>query len=228
MATLLITGGARGIGRELVKQALADGHDVIATARAGAETTLDDLKASAGGRLSVLTLDVSNPDSIRAAAAVFDRPVDILINNAGIIGPQPQSTLDMDFDGFAQTLDVNTLGPLRIIHAFLKNVRQGDNPRIVTISSKMGSMAFQSSDRIAYRASKAAVNKVMQGLATDLRDDGVTVISMHPGWVRTDMGGSSADLAVEESAAGILKVVTGLTPAQSGSFINYDGTDLPW
>lgn len=228
MATLLITGGARGIGRELVKQALEKGHDVIASVRAGAEAALDDLKASAGGRLAVLTLDVSDPASIRAAAAAFDRPVDILINNAGIIGPLPQSTLDMDFDGFAQTLDVNTLGPLRIIHAFLKNVRKGDNPRIVTISSKMGSMAFQSSDRIAYRASKAAVNKVMQGLATDLREDGITVISMHPGWVRTDMGGSSADLAVEESAAGILKVATGLTPAQSGSFINYDGTDIPW
>ncbi|MEM1047958.1 MAG: SDR family oxidoreductase [Pseudomonadota bacterium] len=228
MATLLITGGARGIGRELVKQALEAGHDVIASVRAGAESTLDDLKASAGDRLAVLTLDVSDPDSIRAAAAAFERPVDILINNAGIIGPLPQSTLEMDFDGFAQTFDVNTLGPLRVIHAFLKNVRRGDNPRVVTISSKMGSMAFQSSDRIAYRASKAAVNKVMQGLATDLREDGVTVVSMHPGWVRTDMGGGNADLAVEESAAGILAVVTGLSPDRSGSFINYDGTDLPW
>lgn len=228
MTNFLITGAARGIGRELVEQALSAGDSVIATVRPGAEKALDDLLPTAKGRLELLTMDVREPESIARAAAALGAPVDVLINNAGIIGHQPQSLLDMDFDGFADTLNVNTLGPLRVSQCFLKNLRLGNNPRIVTVSSKMGSMSHQSSDRIAYRASKAAVNKVMQGLATELRTEGVAVISMHPGWVRTDMGGQGADISAEESAAGILRVANGLTLEKSGSFINYDGSEIPW
>lgn len=227
MTTFLITGAARGIGRDLVRQALANGDTVIATVRPGAENALEDLEPG-DGRLRILAMDVRHPQTIVAAAAILELSVDVLINNAGIIGHQPQSVLDMDFDGFADTLNINTLGPLRVIQAFLANVRRGTNPRIVTISSKMGSLSHQASDRIAYRASKAAVNKVMQGLATDLRADGIAVISMHPGWVRTDMGGGSADISVEESATGILAVANGLTLENTGSFINYDGSDIPW
>lgn len=228
MTTFLITGAGRGIGRDLARQALDAGDKVIATVRPGAENALAPLMAGADGRLEVLTMDVREPETIASAAAKLDQPVDVLINNAGIIGHSPQSLLDMDFDGFADTLNINTLGPLRVVQAFLKNLRRGANPRIVTISSKMGSMSHQMSDRIAYRTSKAAVNKVMQGLATDLRADGITVVSMHPGWVRTDMGGGGADIAVEESAAGILAVANGLTLEKTGSFFNYDGTVIPW
>lgn len=227
MTTFLITGAARGIGHDLVRQALAAGDTVIATVRRGGENALDDLEPG-DGRLRILTMDVRHPQTIVAAASIVDQPVDVLINNAGIIGHQPQSVLDMDFEGFADTLNINTLGPLCVIQAFLANVRRGDNPRIITISSKMGSMSHQSSDRIAYRASKAAINKVMQGLATDLRPENITVVSMHPGWVRTDMGGGSADISVEESASGILAVANGLTLDKTGSFINYDGSDIPW
>jgi len=227
MTTFLITGAARGIGHDLVRQALDAGDTVIATVRRGGENALDDLETG-DGRLRILTMDVRHPQTIVAAASIVDQPIDVLINNAGIIGHQPQSVLDMDFEGFADTLNINTLGPLCVIQAFLGNVRRGDNPRIITISSKMGSMSHQSSDRIAYRASKAAINKVMQGLATDLRPENIIVVSMHPGWVRTDMGGGSADISVEESASGILAVANGLTLDRTGSFINYDGSEIPW
>lgn len=227
MTTFLITGAARGIGHDLVRQALAAGDTVIATVRRGGENALDDLEPG-DGRLRILTMDVRHPQTIVAAASIVDQPIDVLINNAGIIGHQPQSVLDMDFEGFADTLNINTLGPLCVIQAFLANIRRGANPRIVTISSKMGSMSHQTSDRIAYRASKAAINKVMQGLATDLQPENITVVSMHPGWVRTDMGGGSADISVEESASGILAVANGLTLEKTGSFINYDGSEIPW
>ena len=152
----------------------------------------------------------------------------MLINNAGIIGPGRQSTLDMDFDGLAETLAVNAIAPLRVIQAFLPNLRKSKNPKIVTISSSMGSLSSAASDRIAYRASKAAVNKIVQGLATDLKRENIPAIVMHPGWVRTDMGGAGADLGPEESAAGILQVIDRLTLASTGQFINYDGKVLPW
>lgn len=190
MAHFLITGAARGIGHALASEALARGHDVTVSVRADADMS----RVPEGA--DTIVFDVLDGAAVAAAAAEVDRPVDILINNAGIIGPARQSTLDMDFDGFAETLSVNTLAPLRVSQAFLPHLRRSDRPRIVTVSSAMGRMSYQKSDRIAYRASKAAVNKVMQGLATDLRADGVAVQCVHPGWVRTDMGGPEADIDV--------------------------------
>lgn len=190
MRTSLITGAGRGIGRELARVLLDRGERVIGTVR--------DLRQIPGewagfreqGRLEVLSLDVRDEASIAAAARAVKVSVDVLVNNAGIIGPARQSTLDMDFDGFLDTLAVNTLGPLRIVQAFLPHLRLASSGKIVTISSRMGSLSYAKSDRIAYRASKAAVNKVMQGLATDLHEDGIAVVSIHPGWVQTDMGGA--------------------------------------
>ena len=165
---------------------------------------------------------------MRAAAAGIGEPIDILINNAGIIGPKRQSTLDMDFDGFAQTLAVNTLAPLAVAQAFLPQLKRSAAPRILTISSQMGRMSYAKSDRIAYRASKAAVNKVMQGLATDLKPMAVAVALVHPGWVRTDMGGATADIDPSESASGILTLAEGLTLEGTGQFYNWDGSIAEW
>lgn len=134
----------------------------------------------------------------------------------------------MDFDGFAKTLEVNVLAPLKVVQTFLPLLRQSAYPRVINISSKMGRMEFSTSDRIAYRASKAALNKVTQGLATDLREDGIAVIAMHPGWVRTDMGGSSADITPGESAKGILRVAENLSIEDTGRFIDWDGTPRSW
>ncbi|SOE11995.1 NAD(P)-dependent dehydrogenase (short-subunit alcohol dehydrogenase family) [Hoeflea halophila] len=226
MTNILITGTNRGIGLEMAKQALAKGWTVYGSARE--EATGPDAHICEHPRFHDLRFDVTGHAALRQAAAGIDAPIDVLINNAGIIGPDRQSVLEMDFDGFAKTLGVNTLAPLAVSQAFLPHLRRSANPRILTVSSWMGSLSHAKSDRIAYRASKAAVNKVMQGLATDLAPMGIAVASLHPGWVRTDMGGAGADIAPVESAAGILKLAENLTLEGTGQFYNWDGSLLAW
>ena len=201
---------------------------MIGTLRDPAQASGDWSEFIASGQLKLLALDVRDEASIAAAARQLDEPVNVLINNAGIIGPQRQSTLDTDFEGFLDTFRVNTLGPLRVIQAFLPLLKRSKAAKIVTISSRMGSLSHANSDRIAYRASKAAVNKVMQGLATDLQPDGIVAISVHPGWVRTDMGGSGADISVQESAAGLIRLIDGLTLEETGGFFDWSGAKLPF
>lgn len=226
MTTILITGTNRGIGLELANQALAKGWTVYGSARA--EVTDPDAHICHHPKFHDLKFDVTDHAAVRAVAARIDATVDILINNAGIIGPERQSTLDMDFDGFAQTLAVNTLAPLAVSQIFLPHLRRSANPRILTISSSMGRMSYAKSDQIAYRASKSAVNKVMQGLATDLEPEGIAVALVHPGWVRTDMGGAEADIDVATSAGGILRIAENLTLAGTGRFLNWDGSSAGW
>ena len=225
MTTILITGAGRGIGFELARQSLEKGWNVVGSVRSvDAQREL----AQKLPQMAVLNFDVTEHQTVEKVANAFHSPVDILINNAGIIGPAKQSTTQMDFDGFATTLEVNVLAPLRVTQVFLPLLKESENPRIINISSKMGRMEFAASDRIAYRASKAALNKVTQGLATDLRADGVSVVAMHPGWVQTDMGGEAADITPVESAAGILSVAEKLTLDQTGSFIDWDGVPRSW
>ncbi|MEM5474310.1 SDR family oxidoreductase [Hoeflea sp. AS60] len=226
MTTILITGTNRGIGLELAKQALAKGWTVYGSART--VVTDSDAHICDHPRFHDMVFDVTDHAAVRAAAAGLATPIDILINNAGTIGPERQSTLDMDFDGFAETFAINTLAPLAVVQAFLPNLKLSANPRILTVTSWMGSLSHASSDRIAYRASKAAVNKVMQGLATDLKPMGIAVANLHPGWVRTDMGGAGADIDAATSAGGILKIAEALTLDGTGKFYNYDGSPLAW
>lgn len=225
MTTIFITGAGRGIGYQLARQSIDKGWNVIGSVRsAEAQREL----AQKLPQMAVLNFDVTDYGAIEKVANAFHSPIDILINNAGVIGDMPQSTLEMDFDGFAKTLAINTLAPLKVTLVFLPLLKQGKNPRLINISSKMGRMEFSASDRIAYRASKAALNKVTQGLATDLKDDGITCIAMHPGWVQSDMGGAGADISPQESAEGILKVAQGITLEDSGKFIDWDGTARSW
>jgi NAD(P)-dependent dehydrogenase (short-subunit alcohol dehydrogenase family) len=226
--TSLITGAGRGIGRELARVLLDRGERVIGTVRDLRQIPDEWAGFRQQGRLEVLSLDVRDEASIAAAARAVNVPVDVLVNNAGIIGLARQSTLDMDFDGFLDTLAVNTLGPLRIVQAFMPHLRRAPSGKIVTISSRMGSLSYAKSDRIAYRASKAAVNKVMQGLATDLHREGIAVVSVHPGWVRTDMGGAGADIPVQESAAALLRLIDRLTLNDTGQFFDWQGAALAY
>ena len=191
MTTIMITGAGRGIGYELARQSLEKGFEVIGSVRS--QKAQQEL-AEKLPKMTVLNFDVTDHSAIESAADTVHQAVDILINNAGVIGTLPQSTLDMDFDGFAKTLEINVLAPLKVVQAFLPRLRESKSARIINISSKMGRTEFSASDRIAYRASKAALNKVTQGLATDLHKDGISVIAMHPGWVQSDMGGPSADI----------------------------------
>ncbi len=228
MGTYLITGIGRGIGRELACVLLHRGERVIGTLRSLDQTLPEWSEPVASGQLTLLALDVRDGASINEAAKQIDEPVDVLVNNAGIIGPQRQSTLDMDFEGFLDTLRINTLGPLRIVQAFLPHLRRARAAKIVTISSRMGSLSYAKSDRIAYRASKAAVNKVVQGLATDLQPEGIVAISVHPGWVQTAMGGSGADISVQDSAAGLVRLIDRLDMGDTGGFFDWQGEPIPF
>ncbi len=223
MPTIFITGAGRGIGLELARVYAASGYQVIASVRniAEAKSVLDFAE--------LIELEVTDPASVAALQKTMEKKtIDVLINNAGIIGPDAQSATHMDFDGFMKTLEVNTMAPLRIVQALLPALKRGTTPKLATISSLMGSLSYASSDRVAYRASKAAANKVVQCLATDLKPLGIAVASLHPGWVRTDMGGADADIDVKESAAGIKVVMDKLSLATTGRFWNYDGSKLAW
>jgi len=227
MTHWMITGANRGIGLGLTKAVARRGETVTASVRTeAARAQLAASGALKGG--AIMAFDLRDDATIRAAAAASDAPIDVLIANAGAYGPERQAPLDMDFDGALDLFSINALGPLRVAQAFLPRLRRGRNPRIVFMSSVMGSMALEGSFNVAYRASKAALNKFMQGLAEDVKGDGVTVISLHPGWVRTDMGGADAPLTVEESVAGIIKTVDALTRAQTGTFLDYRGVRVEW
>lgn len=210
MARIFVTDVNRGIGRALRDLALAQGHTAIGTTR--------------DGRHGTLALPLDDPDAIGGRLTSVGA-VDILINNAGTIGPERQSPLDMDFAGFAQTLAVNTLAPLAVAQALLPQLRAGRDPRILTISSQMAYMGYRKADRIAYRASKAAVNKAMQGLATMLEPEGISVVLVDPGWVRTDMGGPSAPEAPQDVAAGILAIAARIGIADTGKFFRFTGEE---
>lgn len=225
----LIAGASRGIGLELARRVAARGDTLTASVRN------EDARAGLGAKLApqhaqaqTLAFDTRDEAAIRAAAAKVTDPIDVLIANAGAYGPMRQTPLDMDFDGALDLFSVNALGPLRVAQAFLPQLRRGQNPRLVMVSSVLGSMALEGSFNVAYRAAKAALNKFAQGLAFDLKEAGVTVIALHPGWVRTDMGGPEAPLSVEESAAGIIELIDGLTIADTGRFLDYRGETVAW
>ncbi|MBX3218156.1 MAG: SDR family oxidoreductase [Labilithrix sp.] len=220
MSTFLVTGCGRGVGLALTKALLARGDRVIGSLRGGEAPLTHE-------RFELVRFDVRDRAAILAAASSVRGPVDVLVNNAGIIGPRTPA-LAMDFDAFAETLDINVLGALRVVQAFLPHLREAPEAKVLTISSQLGSMAYPGSDRIAYRASKAALNKLMQGLALDLAADGIAVLTAHPGWVRTDMGGAGADIAPDESAAGLLALVDRLTLETTGRFLDWDGSPRPW
>ncbi len=230
MSTILITGANRGIGLALVEAFAGRDDHVVATVRD--PNRLEGLAAAMArfpGHIEVHRLEVTDFASIAALAArLAGRPLDVLINNAGTLGPERQSTLDMDFDGWIDAFRINTLAPLAVAQAFLPNLRLAEHPKILTVSSGMGSMSTFQSDKIAYRSSKAAVNKVMQGLGTDLKGEGIAVAVCHPGWVRTDMGGAEADISPEMSATGITRIVDHMSLSRTPAFHVWDGGSLTW
>lgn len=214
---VLVTGCNRGIGRALCEAALNRGWRVTGTARAF--TDLPDV--------DLIECDLENVARLDEVFAGLV-PLDVLINNAGEIGPVRQSPLDMDFAGFRRTLTINTLAPLAVAQACLPALRQRRGSRILSLSSQMSWMGYRKSDRIAYRASKAALNKVMQGLATELEPEEITVALVDPGWVRTDMGGSEAEEDPIEVAKGILSLAEGLDIKDTGKFFRFTGEERPF
>jgi NAD(P)-dependent dehydrogenase (short-subunit alcohol dehydrogenase family) len=231
MPSTLITGANRGLGLEFAKQYLADNWQVCAACRdPSSASDLRRIADGSGGKLQVLSMDVSDLANVRAAAVELKgKPIDLLLNNAGIGGPRGQTIGNIDYETWARVLDINTLGPMRVAEAFVDDVERSDRKLIVTITSGMGSIGDNSSGgAFAYRTSKAAVNMVMRSLAIDLASRGITCVVINPGWVRTDMGGPNARLTAAESVTAMRRLIDKLGPAQSGKFFNHDGREYAW
>lgn len=235
MQNVVITGANRGIGLAIAREYLENSDArVFATARTpDTATDLKTLQAEYGNRLHLIQLDVANATSVDSAAeavAAQVNEVHILINNAGVNLPGGEQTLDsIDIDAMLDVMRVNVGGPVLVTRAFRKLLAAADNARLVVISSQMGSMSWmQRGGFYAYSPSKAAANMVTRAFAGDLKSDGVISVTVHPGWVQTDMGGASAALTPVESARGIVSLTQGLTPDQNGMFFRWDGTEHPW
>ncbi len=226
MPTVLITGANRGLGLEFVRSFAEEGWHVHACAR-----NVEKAKTvkALDGDVICHKLDVTNGLKVASLArALADEPLDLLINNAGVYASRTDFG-DTDFEDWATTLQVNTLAPLRMAERFVGMLEKGERKTIVNISSRMGSIASTSAGgSYAYRSSKAALNMVTKGLSVDLGPKGFTVVSFHPGWVQTDMGGAAADIPSDQAIAGMRKVIAGLTTEDNGRFFNYDGSEIDW
>jgi NAD(P)-dependent dehydrogenase (short-subunit alcohol dehydrogenase family) len=226
MPTVLITGANRGLGLEFARQYAARGWAVLACCRRPDEAR--ELAAIRGPEIHAL--DVRDLEAVAALArSLKGRPIDLLLNNAGVYGPNKMTLGHLDYAAWQEVFAVNVLAPARLAECFVENVAASDRKLIACISSKMGSIAANAGGgHYLYRSSKAALNAVVKSLAIDLRGRGVTVVTLHPGWVRTDMGGADADLAIPESVAGVIGVLDKVGIEESGRFFDYDGSEIPW
>ncbi len=232
MKTTLITGANRGIGLEFSRQFAADGWCVLACSRHPEKSdALNKLAAKYPEQITVHALDVADHEQIkRLAQTLANKSIDLLISNAGVYsGPKGCSFGDIDYEAWAYTFLVNTMAPLRMAEAFTPQITRSSKKIIVTITSKMGSVADNSrGGSYIYRSSKSAVNMVVKSLAIDLRSIGIIAVLLHPGWVRTDMGGPSGLISTKQSVSGMRNVICQLVLSDSGKFIAYDGQIIPW
>ena len=205
----LITGAGRGLGKELARQYAAEGWKVIGTERR--------------------ELEMTNIGQIREfARKLKGEPIDLLFCNAGISGRRGMAPGSFDFDSWEEVLKVNLLGPAALAEALIDNVAASGRKTIALMSSRLGSIRESSGMTLPYATSKAALNMLAKGLAATLGSRGIIVVALSPGWVRTDMGGAGAPLSPEASVQGLRKVISSLSAADSGKFLSYDGSEIPW
>ena len=225
---VLITGANRGIGLEFTNQYAQDGWKVLACCRNPDFASNLQALAKTNANIRVLNLDVADFAQIDALAmALKEEKIDVLINNAGVY---PQSNLgDSDTEAWLEAFKINSIAPLRMATAFTPHIAKSELKKLVTLSSKMGSMSDNTSGgSYIYRSSKAAVNMVMKSLSIDLQSSGIAVLTLHPGWVLTDMGGSNALIDTKTSVSGLRKVIANLNMENAGKFIAFDGKEIPW
>ena len=237
MPTALITGVNRGLGLELTRQYLARGWQVIGTVRTETDE-LASLAASNDGRLRIALADMSDIVGLGALADnVGSEPIDLLLLSAGTMGSADFAGQGMNIGGFQQTdypdwlhvITVNVLAQLRIVELLVDNVAASQQRTVVGLSSMLGSMSMNSMGGLySYRTSKAALNAMLRSLAFDLAKRDITVAALHPGWARTDMGGPNATVSADDSARGLIQVISDLTIERSGGFYSYTGETLPW
>jgi NAD(P)-dependent dehydrogenase (short-subunit alcohol dehydrogenase family) len=229
MRTVLITGANRGIGLEHARRYAERGARVFATARVPGEA--DELAALAKQH-PIEVLDYDAADEATPAALkqrIGAEPLDLMFANAGAMGTRRQSFGDVDIEAVLSLIQVNALAPLKLAEALADNVAKSERKIMAFQTSLMGSIADNGSGgAYAYRLSKVALNMVGKGVANELRSRGVISVLLHPGWVRTRMGGAGGKISVEECVEGQQRILDALTPAQSGRFFNYDGRELPW
>jgi NAD(P)-dependent dehydrogenase (short-subunit alcohol dehydrogenase family) len=232
MKTILITGANRGIGLELTKQYAVEGWRVLACCREpNRSDALNKLVSQYSALIKVHVLDVADPDKIeRLAKELSKESIDILVNNAGIYPKSDAGVFGhVNYAEWMTAFTINTMAPLKMAEAFIKQIALGQHKLIVTITSQMGSIEDNSSGgNYLYRSSKAAANMVIKSLAVDLRSKGITAVAFNPGWVKTDMGGPNAMISSEQSVSGMRQVFSQLTLADSGKFLGYEGNEIPW
>ena len=234
MQRILITGANRGIGLGFVHKYLAqDETRIFATCRD--PQTATELMALADGneRLTIVQLDVTDGESIASSLKTVSSQcdgLDLLINNAGItVADSVQSLKNITSETMLTILDVNVVGPLMVIQAYVDLLKAGQNTRIANISSQNGSLAIKTSgNRYAYCSSKAALNMVTRTLAADLGQQGIITVAIHPGWVQTDMGGQNAPLTIDTAINGMVNVFDGLVADDNGNFYKWNGESHPW
>lgn len=227
MPTVLITGANRGIGLQYARTYGRDGWRVHACCRHPDKAKA--LREDCGGEVVLHRLDVTDGLRVQGLAReMSDEPIDLLINNAGVMGPR-EGFGHTDYHAWMDALQANALAPMRIAEAFVGSMRASKRKVIVNMSSRMGSIGGnQKSNATIYRTSKAALNMVTKCQANALGPEGFTVICFHPGWVQTEMGGPDAEITVEQSVAGMRNVIAKLDASDNGKFFNYDGEELPW
>jgi NAD(P)-dependent dehydrogenase (short-subunit alcohol dehydrogenase family) len=231
MQTILITGANRGLGLEFCRQYSEQDIHIIACCRNPDSATELQAIAITNPRLSIYALDVNNFNQIDALAQqLSDKTIDILLCNAGVYGDTKKHSFGaLDYQIWEQTLRINTLAPVKLAESFLPNLLKSTSPKLIAMSSLMASISDNSSGgSICYRSSKAALNAAMKSLAINLKEQNIAVLILHPGWVKTDMGGSNAPLNTQDSIIGMRQVISDFNLSNSGAFLNYRGDALAW
>ena len=225
MKNILITGANRGIGLKFA-EILSANNNIYATARD--ITNADDLKKFDNTEL--LELDLLNKDSIKSfCSELKDIPLDLIINNAGIFQDEQMEETILDPELWLDEIMINAVGPVVLSQKLKENIMSGNDKKIIFISSQMGSIDDNySGGYYFYRTSKSALNSAAKSLSIDWKADGIAVLMLHPGWVRTDMGGSNAKLDIDTSVSKMLDVINSLDMGKTGAFLNYEGKKLEW
>lgn len=226
MANIAIAGAARGIGLELAKQHAEAGDRVFALVRKPSDQ-LTALAAGSGGKVTVHIMDVTDGASVKAGAAdTGSDPIDVLYNVAGIVGPMEAELETADWDAWDECFDLMVKGPLRVLQAFLPRMHEGS--KVINFSSQLAASTWPYGGFYAYGATKAGLGRMMRSVAIDLKDRGIVVGLIHPGYVQTDMGGPNAEITPTESAAGIRKLTAEWTLERSGDFYKWNGEQHAW
>ena len=230
MTNVLVTGANRGLGLGFVKNYLAKNVNVVSTTRdLKSSKELLALKERFPDNFEIFELDLLEEGAgYTLANFLGDRPIDILINNAGV-GSTNQHLQAVSPKPWLEVLKVNLIAPLMVTQSIIDNVKKGSDKKIYFLSSQLGSIADNTSGGMyIYRSSKTGLNQVVKSLSVDLKPQGITVVSLHPGWVKTDMGGPNAPVSIDESIGGMMQVIYATDIRDTGRFLNYDGKELPW